>query len=97
MAHVTVVGGGSIWYVAASCWPCIVFLSSFSLVEIDTGKAVLTDTVRYGLRVAVVALPCSPVLTTPEGLAAVSPQAFGYDDSVAYNRVAEFKPNPPVV
>jgi DUF917 family protein len=44
-----------------------------------TGHAVGTETVRYGQRVAVVALEAPAVLTSPRGLEFVGPRAFGYD------------------
>jgi uncharacterized protein len=44
-----------------------------------TGHAVGTETVRYGQRVAVVALKAPAVLTSPRGLEFVGPRAFGYD------------------
>jgi DUF917 family protein len=43
------------------------------------GEAVGTETIRYGQRVTVVALPPPPVFLTPAGLAHVGPRAFGYD------------------
>ena len=50
-----------------------------SLVDQETGEPFPTDELRYGLRVAVLALPAHPLLTTPEALAVVGPRAFGYD------------------
>jgi DUF917 family protein len=44
-----------------------------------SGEAIGTETLRYGQRVSVVALPAPPVLLTPKGLAHVGPRAFGYD------------------
>jgi DUF917 family protein len=44
-----------------------------------SGEAIGTATLRYGQRVAVVALPAPPILLTPKGLAHVGPRAFGYD------------------
>jgi DUF917 family protein len=44
-----------------------------------SGEAIGTETVRYGQRVSVVALPAPPVLLTPRGLEHVGPRAFGYD------------------
>ena len=44
-----------------------------------SGDAIGTDTLRYGQRVSVVALPAPPLLLTPKGLAHVQPAAFGYD------------------
>ena len=44
-----------------------------------TGEAVGTETLRYGQRVTVAALPAPPLLLTPKGLEHVGPRAFGYD------------------
>ena len=43
-----------------------------------SGEAIGTETLRYGQRVTVIALPAPPVLLTPQGLELVGPQAFGY-------------------
>lgn len=50
------------------------------LLDADTGHAITTDVLRYGQRVAVIALPCHALLRTPEALAVVGPKAFGLDD-----------------
>ncbi|MDA1258748.1 MAG: DUF917 family protein, partial [Chloroflexi bacterium] len=44
-----------------------------------SGEAIGTETLRYGQRVSVIALPAAPVLTSPRGLENVGPRAFGYD------------------
>ena len=44
-----------------------------------SGEAIGTETVRFGQRVTVIALPAPALLTTPKGLAHVGPRAFGYD------------------
>jgi DUF917 family protein len=49
------------------------------LLDTVSGEAVGTESLRYGQRVGVVALPSPPVLCTPEALAQVGPRAFGYD------------------
>ena len=49
------------------------------IVDAETGRPISTEETRYGLRVAVLGLPCSPLLRTPEALAVVGPQAFGYE------------------
>ncbi len=49
------------------------------LLDIDTGHAVTTDTLRFGQRVCVVAFPCHPLLRTPRALEVVGPRAFGLD------------------
>ncbi len=43
------------------------------------GEAVGTETIRYGQRVTVIALPPPPVFLTPKGLDHVGPRAFGYN------------------
>ena len=45
----------------------------------DTGEAVGSETIRYGQRVTVIALPPPPVFLSPRGLEHVGPRAFGYD------------------
>ena len=66
--------------VIAACVPDLI-----SIVDNDTGEPIPTEDVRYGQRVAVLTLPCHPLLKTPEALKVVGPQAFGYSN-------VEFKP-----
>ena len=49
------------------------------MVDLESGQPITTEVLRYGLRVAVLGLPCHPLLSTPEALAVIGPQAFGYD------------------
>ncbi|TMV66901.1 DUF917 family protein, partial [Thioclava sp. BHET1] len=49
------------------------------LLDTVSGSALGTEAVRYGQRVSVVALPAPEILTSPAGLEAVGPRAFGYD------------------
>jgi len=49
------------------------------MVDLETGEAITTEVLRFGLRVAVIGLPCHPLLRTPEALAVIGPRAFGYD------------------
>lgn len=44
-----------------------------------SGEAIGTETIRYGQRVTVIALPPPPVFLTQKGLEHVGPRAFGYD------------------
>ncbi len=44
-----------------------------------SGEALGTDTVRYGQRVTVIALPAPAILCSPKALTHVGPRAFGYD------------------
>jgi len=50
------------------------------ILDVDSGHAITTDVLRYGQRVAVLALPCHPLLRTPEALAVVGPRAFGLEN-----------------
>ena len=45
----------------------------------ETGEPVTTEVLRYGTRVAVLAVPAPEQLKTPAALAVVGPEAFGYD------------------
>jgi DUF917 family protein len=49
------------------------------VMDTIAGEAIGTETLRYGQRVTVVALPCAPILVTEKGLSLVGPRAFGYD------------------
>lgn len=49
------------------------------LLDSDSGDAIGTETVRYGQRVTVIALPSPDLLRTEQGLLNVGPRAFGYD------------------
>jgi DUF917 family protein len=49
------------------------------VVAVDDAEPITTELLRYGQRVAVVGIPCHPLLATPEAIAVVGPRAFGYD------------------
>ncbi|MFT3818645.1 MAG: DUF917 domain-containing protein [Rubrivivax sp.] len=49
------------------------------VLDTVSGEAIGTETLRYGQRVTVIALPAPPVLTSAKGLQHVGPRAFGYD------------------
>jgi uncharacterized protein len=49
------------------------------VLDTVSGEAFGTETIGYGRRVSVVALPAPPVFLTPKGLEHVGPRAFGYD------------------
>lgn len=65
------------------------------IVDAETGRPISTEETRYGLRVAVLGLPCSPLLRTPGALAVVGPRAFGYD--VDYHPLGDYVSPEPVV
>ena len=50
-----------------------------TLVTLEDGEPIGTESLRYGLRVAVLGLPAPKELKTPAALAVVGPRAFGYD------------------
>jgi uncharacterized protein len=49
------------------------------VLDSESGEAIGTETIRYGQRTTVVALPAAPVFLTARGLDHVGPRAFGYD------------------
>ena len=49
------------------------------VLDAVSGEAVGSETIRYGQRVTVIALPPTKIFLTPRGLAHVGPRAFGYD------------------
>jgi DUF917 family protein len=49
------------------------------MVDVESGQPITTEVLRYGLRVAVLGIPCHPLLRTPQALAVIGPRAFGYD------------------
>ena len=51
-------------------------------LELETGEPITTEMLRYGQRIATLALPAHELLKTPEALAVVGPAAFGYPDIV---------------
>lgn len=66
-----------------------------SLVDSETGEPIVTEEVRYGLRVAILAMSCSEKWTTPEALAVVGPGAFGYSD-ISYVPVGKYQEHSPL-
>lgn len=58
-----------------------------AVLDLATGMPITTDAVRYGARVAVIAIPCHEKWRTPMGLETAGPAHFGYD--VAWTPVEE--------
>ena len=48
-------------------------------LDSENGTAITSESLAYGLRVSVVALPSPKIWTTPQGLNLVGPRYFGYD------------------
>jgi DUF917 family protein len=59
--------------------PCVTTPDLICVMDTVAGEAIGTETLRYGQRVTVIALPAPPILLTPRGLEHVGPRAFGYD------------------
>lgn len=49
------------------------------VVDTETGRPISTEELRYGLRVAILGLPCTPLFRTSTALQVIGPRAFGYD------------------
>ena len=49
------------------------------MIDSERGVPVTTEEVKYGIRVAVVAMAADPQLKTERALKIVGPRAFGYD------------------
>ncbi|XP_077991831.1 uncharacterized protein LOC144446032 [Glandiceps talaboti] len=65
-----------------------------SVVDFDSGEPIPTDEVKYGLRVAVLAIASPPLLRTQRALEVVGPQAFGY--SVPFTPIADYQLHDPI-
>jgi uncharacterized protein len=50
-----------------------------SVLDSETADAIVTERIRYGQRVTVIAFGCDPVWRTERGIAVAGPRAFGYD------------------
>ena len=50
-----------------------------TVLDSEIGEPVTTEGLRYGFRVVVLGIPCTPKWRTPEGLEIVGPRYFGYD------------------
>ena len=50
------------------------------VLNADDGMALSTDMLRYGQRICVLALPAHALLRTPEALAVIGPQGFGFPE-----------------
>ena len=50
-----------------------------AVLDVDTGEPITTEGLRYGFRVAIIAIPCAEKWRTPKGLELVGPGYFGYE------------------
>jgi DUF917 family protein len=59
--------------------PIVTTPDLITLLDVDTGAPITTETIRFGLRVVAIAIPCAAQWRTPAGIALVGPRYFGYD------------------
>ena len=59
--------------------PCATTPDLICVLDQDSGEAIGTEVVRFGQRVAVVALPAPEMLLSERGLELTGPRAFGHD------------------
>ena len=59
--------------------PIVTTPDLITLLDVDTGAPITTETIRFGLRVVAIAIPCAPQWRSKAGLALVGPRYFGYD------------------
>ncbi|XP_053402761.1 uncharacterized protein LOC123549024 [Mercenaria mercenaria] len=67
-----------------------------TLMDADTAQPIPTEELRFGIRVAVVALRASPMISSEQALKFVGPQRFGYGDDVKYTPLCDFVDAGPV-
>ena len=48
-------------------------------VDVHTARPIVTEQLRYGQRISLIALPCDPIWRTDKALAVVGPRAFSYE------------------
>ncbi|WP_246731854.1 DUF917 domain-containing protein [Methylocapsa sp. S129] len=58
--------------------PIVTTPDLITLLDADTGVPITTETLRFGLRIVAIAIPCAPQWRTRAGLALVGPNYFGY-------------------
>jgi uncharacterized protein len=58
---------------------CVSVPDLITLLDVDTGEPITTESMRYGFRAAVIAFPCDKRWRTEKGLELVGPRYFGYD------------------
>ncbi|GLQ05905.1 DUF917 domain-containing protein [Sneathiella chinensis] len=59
--------------------PVVMSPDLICVVDSVTGDGVATESIRYGQRVSVLALPAPEIFRTPRGQELVGPRAFGFD------------------
>ena len=59
--------------------PVVMTPDLICVLDSVSGEAIGTETIRYGQRTSIIALPAPSVFLSPRGLEHVGPRAFGYD------------------
>ena len=59
--------------------PVVTVPDLISMIDHETAKPILTESIAYGQRLDVIAMPCAPEWHQPGMLELVGPRAFGYD------------------
>ena len=59
--------------------PVVMTPDLICVVDSINGDGIATETIRYGQRVTVLALPAPDIFLSPRGLELVGPRAFGFD------------------
>jgi hypothetical protein len=59
--------------------PLVTAPDLISLLDHETARPILTESLRYGQRLDLIAMPCAPEWHQPGMLDVVGPKAFGYD------------------
>jgi DUF917 family protein len=54
-----------------------------TVIDADTGNAIMTEQLRYGYRVVVIGMACHPIWRTEAGLALAGPAHWGYENEYA--------------
>ena len=50
-----------------------------TILDIDSAEPITAETIQYGFRISVIAMPCDEKWRTVDGLELAGPKAFGYD------------------
>ena len=50
-----------------------------TVLDLESGTPITTETLRYGQRVIIIGMPCAPIWRTEKGLKQVGPRYFKYD------------------
>jgi DUF917 family protein len=58
------------------------------IVDADTAEPIASEDMRYGLCVAVLAMPCDPLMSAPVALPVVGPAAFGFPQNASWPSLA---------